>query len=38
MAADAEEPVQMKHILTATQAEYEKLGKSLTSVEVAGWI
>jgi SpoVK/Ycf46/Vps4 family AAA+-type ATPase len=38
VAADAEEPVQMKHILTATQTEYEKLGKSLTSVEVAGWI
>ncbi|RUT01459.1 ATPase [Dulcicalothrix desertica PCC 7102] len=38
MAADAEEPVQMKHILRATQTEYEKLGKSLTSVEIAGWI
>jgi len=38
MAADAEEPVQMKHILKATQAEYEKLGKSLTSVEISGWV
>ena len=38
MTADAEEPVQMKHILTTTKTEYEKLGKSLTSVEVAGWI
>ena len=38
VAADAGEAVQMKHILTATQTEYEKLGKSLTSVEVAGWI
>ncbi|MEH1841114.1 MAG: ATP-binding protein [Nostoc sp.] len=38
MAADAEEPVQMKHILRATQTEYEKIGKSLTSVEVSGWI
>ncbi|MGB7413984.1 MAG: ATP-binding protein [Thermosynechococcaceae cyanobacterium] len=38
IAADAEEPVQMKHILRATQTEYEKLGKSLTSVEVSGWI
>lgn len=37
MAADAGEAVQMKHILRATQTEYEKLGKSLTSVEVAGW-
>lgn len=38
IAADVGEAVQMKHILTATQTEYEKLGKSLTSVEVAGWI
>jgi ATPase family associated with various cellular activities (AAA) len=38
IAADAKEPVQMKHILRATQTEYEKLGKSLTSVEIAGWI
>ncbi|MEH2373814.1 ATP-binding protein [Nostoc sp.] len=38
MAADAQEPVQMKHILRATQTEYEKLGKSLTSVEISGWI
>ncbi|WP_375504838.1 ATP-binding protein [uncultured Nostoc sp.] len=38
MAADEEEPVQMKHILKATQTEYEKLGKSLTSVEISGWI
>ena len=38
MAADAGESVQMKHILRATQTEYEKLGKSLTSVEISGWI
>ena len=38
IAADAREAVQMKHILTATQTEYEKLGKSLTSIEIAGWI
>lgn len=38
IAADAGEAVQMKHILRATQTEYEKLGKSLTSVEVAGWV
>ncbi|MGF1603221.1 MAG: ATP-binding protein [Thermosynechococcaceae cyanobacterium] len=38
IAADAGEPVQMKHILRATQTEYEKLGKSLTSVEVSGWV
>ena len=38
MAADAGESVQMKHILRAAQTEYEKLGKSLTSVEISGWI
>lgn len=38
IAADTGEAVQMKHILRATQTEYEKLGKSLTSVEVAGWV
>jgi hypothetical protein len=38
IAADAGEPVQMKHILRATQTEYEKLGKSLTSVEISGWV
>jgi hypothetical protein len=38
IAADVGEAVQMKHILKATQTEYEKLGKSLTSVEIAGWV
>ncbi|VEP14157.1 ATPase central domain-containing protein [Hyella patelloides LEGE 07179] len=38
LAADAKEPVQMKHILHATQTEYTKLEKSLTGVEIAGWI
>jgi ATPase family associated with various cellular activities (AAA) len=38
MAADAGEPVQMKHILRATQTEYEKMEKSLTGVEIAGWV
>ena len=38
IAADAGESVQMKHVLKATQSEYEKLGRSLTSVELAGWV
>ena len=38
MVADAGEPVKMQHILRATQTEYENLGKSLTSVEVSGWV
>ena len=38
LAADAGESVQMKHILQATQTEYTKLEKSLTGVEIAGWI
>ncbi|PZD70857.1 ATP-dependent zinc metalloprotease FtsH [Acaryochloris thomasi RCC1774] len=38
IAADEGDSVQMKHILKATQTEYEKLGKSLTSVEVSGWV
>ena len=38
LAANAGEPVQMKHILQATQTEYTKLEKSLTGVEIAGWV
>ena len=38
LAADAREPVQMKHILQAAQTEYTKLEKSLTGVEIAGWV
>ena len=38
LAADAGELVQMKHILQATQTEYTKLEKSLTGVEIAGWV
>ncbi len=37
LAADAKEPVQMKHLLQAAQAEYTKLEKSLTETEIAGW-
>jgi SpoVK/Ycf46/Vps4 family AAA+-type ATPase len=38
LAADAGEPVQMKHLLRAAQSEYIKLEKTLTDVEVGGWI
>lgn len=38
LAADAGEPVQMKHLLQAAKAEYAKLEKNLTESEVAGWI
>ncbi|GJD23622.1 ATPase central domain-containing protein [Rivularia sp. IAM M-261] len=38
LAADAEEPVQMKHVLHAARTEYTKLEKSLTDSEIGGWI
>ena len=38
LAADAAEPVQMKHLLRAAQGEYGKLEKTLTSSEVGGWL
>ena len=38
LAADAGEPVQMKHLLRAARSEYAKLEKSLTDAEVGGWI
>ncbi|WP_008319102.1 ATP-binding protein [Leptolyngbya sp. PCC 6406] len=38
LAAAAEEPVQMGHILQAAQQEYIKLDLTLTSTEVAGWV
>jgi ATP-dependent 26S proteasome regulatory subunit len=37
-AADAEEPVRMKHLLRATRVEYEKLERPLTEAEIGGWI
>ncbi|MGK7929460.1 MAG: ATP-binding protein [Spirulina sp.] len=37
LAADGGEPVRMKHILAATQTEYLKVGRSLTSAETRGW-
>jgi AAA+ superfamily predicted ATPase len=38
MAADAGEPVQMKHLLIAARAEYVKLERTLTDAEVRGWV
>jgi hypothetical protein len=36
-AADAGEPVRMKHLLGAARLEYEKLEKPLTETELGGW-
>lgn len=38
MAADAGEPVMMKHLLEATNSEYIKLERPLTDAEVKGWV
>ena len=38
LAADADEPVMMKHILQAAQGEYLKLKRLLSDDEVRGWI
>lgn len=38
LAAEAEESLQMKHILRAARTEYAKLEKSLTDSEIEGWI
>ncbi|MEM6433958.1 MAG: ATP-binding protein [Cyanobacteria bacterium P01_D01_bin.115] len=38
LAADANEPVQMKHLLRATQREYNKLERTVTDAEIKGWV
>jgi hypothetical protein len=38
LAADAGEPVQMKHILRAARTEYAKIDKLLTEAEIGGWV
>ena len=38
IAAEAGEPVMMKHILQATKSEYVKSERPLTDVEVRGWV
>ena len=37
VAADANEPVNMTHLLRAARSEYLKLDRTLTDAEVAGW-
>lgn len=37
LAADANEPVQMKHLLHAAGSEYAKIEKPLTAAETGGW-
>jgi len=38
IAADANEPVMMKHLLQAAKQEYLKLERPLTDTEVKGWV
>ncbi len=38
VAADAGEPVGMRHVLRAAQSEYAKLEKTLTEAETMGWL
>ena len=38
LAADAGEPVRMKHLLAAAQCEYTKLERQLSEAEVGGWV
>jgi AAA+ superfamily predicted ATPase len=38
LAADINEPVRMTHLLRAARSEYAKLEKSLTDVEIGGWV
>jgi hypothetical protein len=37
LAADAEEPVRMTHLMRAVRGEYAKLEKPLTEAEIGGW-
>jgi len=37
LAANAEEPVRMNHLLRAARAEYAKIEKPLTQAEIGGW-
>jgi hypothetical protein len=38
LAAEANQPVKMEHLLTAAQAEYIKIERPLTDTEVRGWL
>ncbi len=37
LAADADEPVRMAHVLRAARTEYAKIEKPLTDTEIGGW-
>jgi ATPase family associated with various cellular activities (AAA) len=37
IAAQDEQPIQMKHILQAARAEMQKVGRSITDQEIRGW-
>ena len=37
VAADANEPVRMYHLLDAARGEYRKIEKPLTDAEIGGW-
>jgi hypothetical protein len=37
LAADANEPVRMNHVLRAARTEYRKIEKPLTEAEIGGW-
>lgn len=37
LAADANEPVRMRHVLNAARNEYRKIEKPLTEAEIGGW-
>jgi ATPase family associated with various cellular activities (AAA) len=37
LAADANEPVRMNHVLRAARSEYAKIEKPLTDAEIGGW-
>ena len=38
LAAEADEPVRMKHLMQATRAEYIKMERPLTDSEIGGWV
>ena len=38
VAADANEPVRMSHVLRAARSEYRKIEKPLTEAEIGGWM
>ena len=38
LAADAGEPVRMRHLLQATRGEYAKMEKPLNAAEIGGWL